>query len=380
MNSTLYSLGLLQSGAGFMVACLIGILSGLFLEQAGFGSSRRLAGVFYFRDMAVLKVLLTTIVVTLVGYHYLVALGWLSEAQVYVLDTYWMAQIVGGLIFGAGFVMGGWCPGTAFVGLASAKLDALVFLIGVILGSILFNEVFPLIRPLYEGLHSGTLFLYSTMEFSQEAVVLTACLIALIIFVLVSLLEKRRGKSTALSARSWKRHGAAAAILLLFAGGLFILPKRPPLPAAPLARHEYHTQVLQARDYIDPTELADQIMKAEPGLVVVDIRPREDYDAFHLRGAISIPLDTLVLEPEEKLPRDGVVVLYSNGTTHAAQAWIELRRRGWTNLKVLTGGLLGFWRECLTPPSLRGAADQETSQQALDAFQARRDFFVASEK
>ena len=380
MNGTLYSLGLLQSGAGFMVAGLIGILFGLFLEQAGFGSSRRLAGVFYLREMAVFKVMLTAVVVSLVGYQYLVALGWLSEAQVYMLDTYWLAQIVGGLIFGVGFVMGGWCPGTAFVGLASAKLDALVFLIGVVLGSILFNEVFPLIRPLYEGLQGGTLFLYDTLGFPKETVVVTACLIVLMAFVLVSLIERRRGKSTAFRTGAWKRHGVAAAILLLFAGGLFILPKRPPVSAPPPARHEYLAQVFQAQDHIAPMELADRIMKGEPGLVVVDIRPRQGYDAFHLKGAISIPLDTLALEADEKLPRDGIIVLYSNGTTHAAQAWLELRHWGWNNVKVLTDGLLGFWRECLTPPSLREAVDQETSQQALDAFQARRDYFVTSEK
>lgn len=380
MNGTLYALDLLQSSGGFMIAGLIGILFGIFLEQAGFGSSRKLTAVFYFRDMAVLKVMLSAVVVCLVGYRYLVALGWLSPHHIYMLDTFWLAQIVGGLIFGTGFVMGGWCPGTAFVGLASAKLDALVFLVGVMLGSILFNEIFFLIRPLYEGMPGGTLFLYDSLGFSEKSVILAACLIAVIVFALLSLFEKGRTPSGTLSTDGWKRHTAAAAVLVLFAAGLFIMPERPPQSVTAPAREDYLRQVAQARDHVDPLELAERIMKGEPGLVVVDIRPGGDFAAFHLRGAINLPLDAFSREADAKLPRDGAVILYSNGTTHAAQAWLELRHWGWTNVKILTDGLLGFWRECLTPPSLSIAMDEASSKKALAEFQARRDYFITQEK
>ena len=50
---------------------------------------------------------------------------------------------MGGLIFGVGFVMGGWCPGTALVGLASGKGDALVFLGGAALGSLAYAVAWP---------------------------------------------------------------------------------------------------------------------------------------------------------------------------------------------------------------------------------------------
>ena len=142
MIGTLYAMDMLQGGVGFMMSGLIGILFGFFLEQAGFGSSRKLTAIFYLRDMAVLKVMFTAVVVALLGYRYLVATGWLMPGQVHVLDTYWGAQMLGGLLFGVGFVVGGWCPGTAFVGLASAKVDALVFLVGAVLGSVFFNELF----------------------------------------------------------------------------------------------------------------------------------------------------------------------------------------------------------------------------------------------
>ena len=82
MNGTLYSMGMLETGAGFMVAGLVGILFGLFLEQGGLGSSRRLTAVFYWKDMTLVKVMFTAMAVALVGCHYVVRLGWLSPAGV----------------------------------------------------------------------------------------------------------------------------------------------------------------------------------------------------------------------------------------------------------------------------------------------------------
>ena len=57
MTETLFSQNALSSPAAFALSLLVGVAFGFVLEQAGFGSSRRLAGIFYLRDMAVLKVM-----------------------------------------------------------------------------------------------------------------------------------------------------------------------------------------------------------------------------------------------------------------------------------------------------------------------------------
>ena len=93
------------------------------------------------------------------------------------------------------------------------------------------------------------------------------------------------------------------------------------------------------------------MMAADPGLLVVDIRPAPDFALFHLRGAVNMPLEQLASRLAE-LRAAKTVILYSNGTTHSAQAWLALRHLGFTNALVLTDGLVGFWRDCLTPPSL----------------------------
>ena len=378
MSGTLYATGSLQTGVGFMISGLLGILFGFFLEQAGFGSSRKLTGIFYFRDMAVLKVMFTAVITSMVGVHYLLALGWLSQSQIYMLETFWAAQIVGGLIFGIGFVVGGWCPGTAVVGLASAKWDALVFLVGVILGSILFNEVFPLIQPLYEGMRGGNLFLWELLNLPPKGLILIVCLLAIGLFTLSTRIESRADPLLKPSKIAFKRHVLSAAVLVLMAAFLLIVPqRRPPIPE-PVARAGFLQEVEQAGDHVDPMDLAHRVISGKSKITLVDLRSGEDYARFHLRGAIHIPLATLAQEADRRLPRDGLVVLYSNGTTHAAQAWTELRHWGWTNVKVLTDGLIGFWRECLTPPSLDGFTDEGTSHKRYKAFIDRKTFFIGS--
>lgn len=377
MNTTLYAAGTLQTGVGFMMSGLIGIMFGFFLEQAGFGSSRKLTGVFYFRDMAVIKVMFTAVIVAMVGYQYLVAFGWISREAIYPLDTYWLAQGIGGLLFGVGFVMGGWCPGTAVVGLASAKLDALVFIVGVVLGAIIFNELFPLIQSLYEGTHGGTIFLWDVFNLSTHSLIFLVCVAAVVIFSLCTLIEKRAGKASKGRPSGLKGRATAAAVMLVMAALLFIIPRRtPPQPAAQVARAGFLTEVEQAMDHVDPIDLARMLMQSSPDLTLVDLRSADDFARFNLRGAIHLPLEALAGEADARLPKTGVVVLYSNGTTHAAQAWLELRHWGWTNAKVLTDGVLGFWRECLTPPSLGGFVDKDTSKKQNEAFTARKAFFI----
>src|SRR3989339_573474 len=105
MINTFYSEGLLNGGAAFAAALITGFLFGLALEQAGFSSSRRLAGIFYFRDMTVLKVMFTAVIVCAIGMGYLNGFGIVRLENVYLLETVYGAQIAGGLLFGIGFVM-----------------------------------------------------------------------------------------------------------------------------------------------------------------------------------------------------------------------------------------------------------------------------------
>mgnify|MGYP001076582934 CR=1 FL=1 len=113
-----------------ILAFLIGIGFGFFLERAGFGSARKLVSQFYLDDLAVFKVMFTAIVTAMLGVTYLSWIGFLDLELVYLVPTYWIAQVVGGLLLGVGFVVGGYCPGTSVVSTATGKLDGVVFVLG----------------------------------------------------------------------------------------------------------------------------------------------------------------------------------------------------------------------------------------------------------
>jgi uncharacterized membrane protein YedE/YeeE len=139
----LYAQGLLDQPIGLLMALVVGLGFGFWLERAGFGSSRKLTAIFYLRDFAVLKVMFSAMATAAVGLQALAALGYVDLAALYVPPSIVWPQAVGGLLFGLGFVAGGWCPGTAAVGVASGKFDALVFLLGAGLGSLAFAGVQP---------------------------------------------------------------------------------------------------------------------------------------------------------------------------------------------------------------------------------------------
>lgn len=122
------------------LAVLLGIGFGFFLERAGFGSAKKLVAVFYFYDMAVVKVMFTAIVTALIGLFIFSAAGALDLAELYVEPTNYPAAIIGGVVFGAGFVIGGYCPGTALASCATGRLDGFAFVLGIFIASYAYAE------------------------------------------------------------------------------------------------------------------------------------------------------------------------------------------------------------------------------------------------
>lgn len=153
----LSTLANLPEWLNLLIAFFIGIGFGFALEQAGFSSSRKLAGMFYGYDTTVLKVFFTAAIVALVGSQLLSFFGLLNLNLVYVNPYYVKATLVGGFIMGAGFIMGGFCPGTGISALSIGKIDALLFLVGGMAGAFLFAETYPLIQKLSMGSYKGTM-------------------------------------------------------------------------------------------------------------------------------------------------------------------------------------------------------------------------------
>jgi hypothetical protein len=125
------------------VAFVLGTGFGFALERAGFGSARKLTAVFYLYDMAVVKVMFTAIVTAMTGISVLAAVGMLDLAELYVEPTSLVAQVVGGLVFGTGFIVGGYCPGTSIAAIATGRKDGIAFALGMLAGVLAYVELTP---------------------------------------------------------------------------------------------------------------------------------------------------------------------------------------------------------------------------------------------
>lgn len=179
MNAPFYKFGLFGDHLSLVVAFLVGIAFGFFLERAGFGSGRKLAAQFYLTDLTVFKVMFTAIVTAMVGVFYLSWMGLVDLSLIYLGNTYLLPQIVGGLILGIGFVVGGYCPGTSCVAGATGRIDAFFFLGGMIGGIVVFGELFPMLQDFYTATPLGAVTIPGLLQLPYGLVVLAVIIMAI---------------------------------------------------------------------------------------------------------------------------------------------------------------------------------------------------------
>jgi hypothetical protein len=190
MNAPFFKYGLFNDEVSLIVAVIIGIGFGFFLERAGFGSAKKLAAQFYFTDMTVLKVMFTAIVTAMLGVYFLAVLGFVDLALVYLTPTNLLPQVAGGLLLGFGFVIGGYCPGTSCVSAATGRTDGWVYLGGIIAGILVFGEVFPLIESFYHSTPMGQVTLAQLTGIPYGILVFAVVLMAIGAFVAAEWGEK----------------------------------------------------------------------------------------------------------------------------------------------------------------------------------------------
>ena len=226
----LYKLGWFDFAYGLQLAVLTGFFFGFVLERAGFGNVRKLTAIFYLRDFSVLKVMFTAIVVCMLGLLYFSVFGWIDLSRVYVLPTYIWPQIVGGLVLGVGFVMGGYCPTTSIVATVSGKLDGLIFIAGMMFGSFIFAEIFPFLESFYNGGNMGAVSVPDVLKLNSGIVALLICLMAVGAYWFVERVEEKFGDRATLPGGSRRIKRSAAAVLILL--GLILAIVNPDRIAA----------------------------------------------------------------------------------------------------------------------------------------------------
>jgi len=167
-----------------LLGLAIGTAIGAVMQLGGASSYRKILGSLLLKDMTIIKLILMTIAVTTVGIY---ALDLVDMANMDIKPTYVLGIIIAGLIFGVGFAVSGYCPGTCVLASAEGKTDAMFTLLGGLFGAALYAVVYPLLAPLINVTNFGKITLASVFNVNNGiwiAIPFSAILLVLVFKVL----------------------------------------------------------------------------------------------------------------------------------------------------------------------------------------------------
>lgn len=338
----------------YLLAILVGIAFGYILEQAGFSSSKRLAGQFYGTDFVVLRVFFTAAVTAALGIIFLDHFGILDSSIIYINPTYVWPMIIGGVIMGLGFILGGFCPGTSVSALAIGKIDALVFFAGLGLGAFIFVEAYPLFSDFFTSTYLGDLFIYDSLGMSRGAFTFMFVMIALVSFVVTFIIEQKVNKKPITIGfnliTEYKYHSMAIVGTIVIAGLVSFMPNRSDYVFAKAEKLDMEMAQEKAQR-ISPEELAYRILDNDHTITIIDLRSPEVYAKTGLPGSINIPYEDLlnrgwsdVLDNHEKRK-----LFVADDEALELRACCISMKGGYQNLYVLSGGYEAFANKILNP-------------------------------
>jgi len=345
----------------YVVFALIGFGFGFTLEMSGFGNSKKLAAQFYFTDLTVLKVMFTAIVTAMVLTFGAVGLGILNFSQVWVNPTYLSSGIVGGLIMGVGFIVGGFCPTTSLASASTGKIDGMYFVAGGFVGAFLFGETEKYFDNWYTNSgYFGRLTLDQVFHLPIGVVVLLVVLMALFMFWGAEQLERIFGKKDLSKEPKLRIAGAGAlfviALAVVFIGSPSLEQKYakltftrtetiPQLKGDPIVNTTVYSadEMLSNRlVFVSPAEAFKAKYNQSMNLIYLDVRTEADYNLYHIEGAVNVPAEritevipVLLSEP----PANSVFIVMSNDETAAVKTWKTLVASTVPNVYILEGGV-----------------------------------------
>ncbi len=332
--------------AYFLTFFLLGIGFGVVLESSGFGDSRKLAAQFYLRDLTVLKVMFTGIITAAVLIHLASAFQLLDLARVWVNPTYLVPGIVGGLIMGVGFIVGGFCPGTSLVAAGTLKLDGIMFVVGGLFGVQAFGETVHLFDRWWHSSSMGVFTLPAWLGLPTGVTVLLLVSMALGMFYLAELAEAKFGGRRSMPGRRTILIAAGSLVALCF--GLILKGQPSVADRWNWISKDGDRQIAGREIFVDPAEVVDLRRDLTLLVRILEVRAEADYNLFHLSGSERIDMgSTTAADLVRNLLDDAdntIVFLVSNGERDAVEAWKRLKAQGVLNLYVIEGGI-NHWLE-----------------------------------
>jgi len=333
-----------------VVALFLGMGFGFVLEQAGFSSSKRLAGVFYGYDFTVLRVFFTAAITAMSGVIILGYLGLLDVDAIFVNPLWLKPAILGGVIMGVGFILGGYCPGTSVCAAAIGKVDAMFFVGGGLLGVMLFGEAYPFYKGFYESTALGPLKVFNSLGISQGLFAFLLIAMAVGAFFVTTRIEKKvagaEGPSQAFSPLKHMAAGTGALILGLV---LIFLPDYKTRLTRKVSKLGYLAS--HPVQEMDADELAFRIVDQERQIRILDLRPAVSFATLALPGSTNIKGEDLFGRAlgNDIAQRRIKKVIVAEDETQERRACLLLQELGYENFSILKGGFPAFERAFLHP-------------------------------
>ena len=334
----------ISNNLNLIVALIIGISFGAILEQAGFSTSKKLVGLFYGYDFTVLRVFFTAGIVAMIGVMAFAHFGLIDINLIYINPTFLWSAIVGGVIMGLGFVVGGFCPGTGVCAAAIGKIDALIFIAGAFLGTIIFAEAYPVFRPLYMAADLGIPRFFETLGTSQSIFAFIMVVMALVAFWATSIIENKVNGIKKAPVRFTPYYVSLAFLGILLAASAFFFPER----REALARLVEDKNFVESYDLntLSPDEFALCLIKSQEcdKLVVFDFRSEEEYKKMSLPKSTLFTFENLFeKEPNVLLSlKHKEKVIVANDELSERKMAIVAAELGFKGIFILEGGLDHF--------------------------------------
>ena len=331
----------------FVIALVIGFFFGFVLEQAGFSSSKKLAGLFYGYDFVVLKVFFTAGITAMIGITLFGYLGWLDLGVIFVNPTFLWSAIIGGAIMGLGFIIGGFCPGTSVAAAAIGKIDAIVFIVGSLFGILFFAEIYPSVEYIYNGWNYGEWRIDEALGLSRGLFIFFMVVVATAAFYFTSLIENRINKVPAQADVSFfkqahNRFLPYAGIFIVAGIVLIFLPSRENSILSSLNKEIISDQ--NKIHYIEPIELAYRIIDEDENLLIVDLRNKVDSSKTTMPGAVNYKFDELFQQVATNFIKNTykTIVFVDDDGSNSQKAVLYALRHSNYNTLALRGGINAF--------------------------------------
>jgi rhodanese-related sulfurtransferase len=331
----------------FIVAIFIGIAFGFILEQAGFSSSKKLVGLFYGYDFTVLRVFFTGGVTAMLGVIALGHFGLLDLTLIYINPTFLWSALVGGLIMGLGFVIGGFCPGTSITAAAIGKIDAMIFVGGSFLGVLIFAEGYPLFEVLYKAEPWGYVRIFETIGMSQAlfAFLLTAAAVGA--FWFTTLIENKVNGQPNPEFSPVRLYIGFTGLACIIGLSAFVMPDIRESYLKDIENVNYVNDYYLKR--MTPDELAFRLIDNDNTIQIVDVRPLEEFKKLSLPHSQSFTLKNLFLRDAKNIlaVKHRKYVFIGDDGLSSKRAAIIADRLGFENIMYLEGGLDEFKKEII---------------------------------